>query len=91
MTAYVNVQVVAAQGRPLVPNAALRFRPPDTVERRGARASRRHGPAVRSGTVYVLEGRQLRAVPVQTGISDGRVTEIVAGQTQGGRSGRRRR
>lgn len=83
MTAYVNVQVVQHKDVLTVPNAALRYRPPDTVEvaARGKSPSR---AAVRSGTVYVLEGRQLRTVPVQTGISDGRVTEIVSGQLKAG-------
>ena len=78
MTAYVNVQVAQHKGVLAVPNAALRYRPADAAEVvvRGKPQARAEA---RSGTVYVLEGRQLRAVPVQTGISDGRVTEIVAG------------
>ncbi|HTR58343.1 MAG TPA: efflux RND transporter periplasmic adaptor subunit [Casimicrobiaceae bacterium] len=83
MTAYVNVQVVQHKDVLTVPNAALRYRPPDTAEvaARGKPPSRAEA---RSGTVYVLEERQLRTVSVQTGISDGRVTEIVSGQLKAG-------
>ena len=85
MTAYVNVQVAQRKDVLTVPNAALRFRPTESTEvvQRGKAPPRASG---HSGTVYVLEARKLRAVPVQTGISDGRVTEIVAGDLNAGDS-----
>jgi HlyD family secretion protein len=85
MTAYVNVQVAQRKDALVVPNAALRFRPAD-----GAEAIPRGKPQARgeahSGTIYVLEARGLRAVSVVPGISDGRVTEIVAGDLKVGDS-----
>ncbi|HEX7272859.1 MAG TPA: efflux RND transporter periplasmic adaptor subunit [Casimicrobiaceae bacterium] len=83
MTAYVNVQVAQHKDVLTVPNAALRYRPVNAAEV----ASRAKPPAraeARSGTVYVLATGKLRVVPVQTGISDGRVTEIVAGDLKDG-------
>jgi HlyD family secretion protein len=83
MTAYVSVQVAQRKDVLTVPNAALRFRPPDTAEV-AARGKPQARNQAHPGTVYVLEGRQLRAVPVQAGISDGRVTEIVSGELKAG-------
>jgi HlyD family secretion protein len=83
MTAYVNVQIAERKAVLVVPNAALRFRPPEAAQ---SVAQRKAAPrtAVREGTVYVLDGREPRAIPVQTGISNGRVTEIVAGDLKPG-------
>jgi HlyD family secretion protein len=83
MTAYVNVQVAQRKAVLVVPNAALRFRPAEaqaTVV--GGKPPPRGGAP--EGTVYVLEAGRLRACSVQTGISDGRVTEIVAGDLKPG-------
>jgi HlyD family secretion protein len=85
MTAYVNVQVAQRKDVLVVPNAALRFRPAEVAEA-PARSKTQPRAEARSGTVYVLEAHKLRAVPVQTGISDGRVTEIVAGELKPGDS-----
>jgi HlyD family secretion protein len=83
MTAYVGVQVAQRKQVLAVPNAALRFRPGNAAEvaTRGKPQPRAEAHA---GTVYVLEAGKSRAVPVQTGISDGRVTEIVAGELKDG-------
>ncbi|HTP45788.1 MAG TPA: efflux RND transporter periplasmic adaptor subunit [Casimicrobiaceae bacterium] len=83
MTAYVNVQVAQHKDVLTVPNAALRYRPADAAEV-AARAKPPARAEARSGTAYVLEAGKLRVVPVQTGISDGRVTEIVAGDLKDG-------
>ena len=83
MTAYVNVQVAQHKDVLTVPNAALRYRPADAAEV-AARAKPPARAEARSGTVYVLEAGKLRVVPVQTGISDGRVTEIVASDLKDG-------
>jgi HlyD family secretion protein len=79
MTAYVNVVVAQHKDVLLVPNAALRFKP---VE--GAQEIVRAKPAEEksqgtSGTVFLLEQKRLRAIPVRLGISDGRFTEILSG------------
>jgi HlyD family secretion protein len=79
MTAYVNVVVAQHKDVLLVPNAALRFRP---VE--GAQEIVRAKPAEEkaqgtSGTVFLLEQKRLRGIPVRLGISDGKFTEVLSG------------
>ena len=81
MTAYVNVQVASVEDALVVPNAALRFRPAESSEAPRGKPPRGEGPA---GTVYVLDAGHPRAVPVRTGISDGRVTAIDGGDIQAG-------
>jgi HlyD family secretion protein len=83
MTAYVNVQVAQRKAALVVPNAALRIHPTQVVETATRRKPASRADA-RERTVYALEGERLQAVPVQTGISDGRVTEIVAGDLKPG-------
>ncbi len=86
MTAYVNVIVAERDNALLVPNAALRFRPTEAKDKKGkeqppgARKDREgHG-----ATVYVLQQNQLRPVRVKTGITDGRLTEVIAGELKEG-------
>ena len=85
MTAYVNVIVAQHKNVLLVPNAALRFRPEAGPEA----AAPRHRPqeeradATRA-TVYVLAESRLVPKPIRTGISDGRYTEVVAGELKDG-------
>jgi HlyD family secretion protein len=79
MTAYVNVVVAQHKDVLLVPNAALRFKP---VE--GAQEIVRAKPAEEkaqgtSGTVFLLEQKRLRGIPVRLGISDGKFTEVLSG------------
>ncbi|HVT35228.1 MAG TPA: efflux RND transporter periplasmic adaptor subunit [Nevskiaceae bacterium] len=72
-----------------VPNAALRFKPAaDQVPGPKADAPREHGQ--RGGgdrsqrTLWVLRGGQAQPVTVQTGISDGSLTEIADGDLHEG-------
>ena len=37
-----------------------------------------------SGTVYVLDGKEIRAVSVQLGITDNRITEVLGGELKAG-------
>jgi HlyD family secretion protein len=83
MTAYVNVEVAQRKDVLLVPNAALRFRPAEAGEV-AARGKAQSRGEMRTGTIYVLEGGSLRAVPVRMGITDGRVTEIASGDLKVG-------
>jgi HlyD family secretion protein len=84
MTAYVNVQVAHRAGALVVPNAALRFRPAEANEPPRAKGVPR--TEARTGTVYLFDTGRLRAISVQPGISDGRVTEIVRAEIQAGNS-----
>jgi HlyD family secretion protein len=84
MTAYVNVVVAQHKDVLLVPNAALRFKP---VE--GAQEIVRAKPAEEksqgtSGTVFLLEQKRLRAIPVRLGISDGKFTQVISGDIKAG-------
>lgn len=83
MTAYVSIAVARRENALLVPNAALRFRPAEAATpAEGDKKGRKRDAA--SGTVYVLAGDEIRAVPVSLGISDQRRTEILSGELQPG-------
>ncbi|MDD5249707.1 MAG: efflux RND transporter periplasmic adaptor subunit [Rhodocyclaceae bacterium] len=91
MTAYVNILVAQRRDALLVPNAALRFRPTEAAAavdkaRGGATPdARKDGKSeVPTGTVYVLENGQPKAVRVATGITDNRYTEVVGGELKEG-------
>jgi HlyD family secretion protein len=88
MTAYVNIVIAQRKEVLKVPNAALRFRPADPLNRaeksrgsgrppEGRRESREKGDVQPTGTVYVLENGQTRAVKVNVGIADNRYTEVL--------------
>jgi HlyD family secretion protein len=83
MTANLTMEVARRDDVLRVPVSALRFRPSVAVLARfggGAKASSRPDP----GTVWVFENETLRAVPVQTGVTDGMFTEIAGGQVNEG-------
>ena len=74
MTANVTIEIARADDVITVPNAALRFRPPD-AEPSPERAGRRG----REAAVWVLRDGQLQQVAVETGISNGVETAITGG------------
>jgi len=77
MTAYVQIAVATEQNTLRVANAALRFTPPASDGESGTRRRRGDADQATGGrTVYVLDGGSARAVTVQTGISDGKVTAV---------------
>lgn len=88
MTAFVKIGVAQRQDALLLPNAALRFKPVDTSNAKaGQNGSEGAGSEGRnkkrdasSGTVYVIDGEQLKPVRVQLGITDNRHTEILGGE-----------
>jgi len=96
MTAYVNIAVARRDDVLMVPNSALRFKPADADEKsadkaeaNGSRASGESRGKGRkrdnnSGTVYVIDGKELKAVNVQIGITDNRNTEITGGDLKPG-------
>ena len=89
MTAYVNIGVARRDDALMVPNTALRFKPPEaeaskngsTVGEPKAKGKKRDGA---SGTVYVIDGKVLKPVPIQLGITDNRNTEVVGGELKAG-------
>jgi len=84
MTAFVMIEVARQSDVLMVPNAALRFHAKlDAGKPLGPQA----GPAERSdkkggplGTVYVLRGGKPSPVRVQTGIADGRNTQVISSE-----------
>jgi HlyD family secretion protein len=92
MTAYVTIGVRQRENVLLVPNAALRFKPAESAPAAPAGAGAGGPPSAGAGgakgraragqgaTVHVLESGQLKAVPVQLGITDSRNTELVSGE-----------
>lgn len=88
MTAYVNVVIADKKSIPLVPNAALRYKPtkaPTKETQEGMKQNPQAKPKGKSenkdgnyGVVYILENGLPKAVKVQLGITDNRVTEILS-------------
>ena len=75
MTANVSVITGSKNGVPLLPNAALRFKPAKIAENEMDR-----GAEAKGSSVWVLDGKgQPKRVTVTTGLTDGTNTEIVSG------------
>jgi HlyD family secretion protein len=97
MTASVSVSVQKREGVLRVPNAALRYRPPEDPaapkaeekkppegRRKGEGAMEAEGPGrPRKGTVHKLVDGKPEPFEVLLGLSDGRQTEVVSGLTEG--------
>ena len=98
MTAYVTIGVQQRQDVLLVPNAALRFKPAEAVDKKADSAAATPpagAPPAAAGkngkkrdsqraTVYVLADGKLQPVSVQLGITDSRNTEVVGGELTAG-------
>lgn len=82
MTANVRIVVDQRENALRVPNAALRFRPPQAPQAQTpahAPAARANRNAGRSASVWVLEAGGPKEVGLRLGLSDGQSTEIVDG------------
>ena len=97
MTAAARIEVAQRVDVLRVPNAALRFTPPDASKVASSslisrllpkppRGTRSAVTPTRSGAtqIWVLSDGEAKAVPVTAGLSDGRYTEVVAGDLQPG-------
>lgn len=85
MTAFARVRVGEALQVLRVPNAALRFRPKEAGDgARGERSKEQPKPANGARTVHVLRAGKPTRVVVTTGLTDGRFTEITAGDLKAG-------
>jgi HlyD family secretion protein len=98
MTATARIVTAKRENALLVPNAALRFAPPDATESaaQGSLVSRllprppqpkkkaAQAPGNGAPQVWVLRDGQPVALPVRTGVSNGRHTEIIGGELQPG-------
>lgn len=78
MTATATITTAERENVLLVPNAALRYRPPaEAVEPQDTRASA-------TSLVWRLNGEQPEAVDVEVGISNGRLTEVSSSELKVG-------
>ncbi len=84
MTAYVNVIVAQRKNAILVPNAALRFNPQQTVEKAPLAKGKGEKEEAAAGTVYVLKEDQLQPMRIKAGISDNRFSEVLSGDLKVG-------
>jgi HlyD family secretion protein len=83
MTANVSIVTARRKGVLVVPNSALRFRPPDQGGESG-NAQRKSAPGNKGPGVWTLGDKTPKRVSVTLGISDGSVTEIVSGPLKEG-------
>lgn len=93
MTATATLVTVRRKDVLLVPNAALRFEPPSAVSGRGPGlplfGPRRGAPPAASSRgkagahVYVLKNSQPERVDIETGPTDGQMTEVLRGLDEG--------
>ena len=102
MTATADITVSKVENAILIPNAALRFTPPDKAasEKKPSASLVRSllpGPPRRAGqlkpvattlngkqTVWTLRDGELAPIPVTIGLTDGSLSEVVAGDVQPG-------
>ena len=95
MTANVSIIIAERNDALKIPNAALRFHPPESTTNAAAQANNagsRSGGGPGGGrhkverrtthTVYTLQGDKLQPVQVKTGISDGSYTELTEGLSE---------
>src|SRR4051812_43346937 len=91
MTANVSVMIAHRDDVLQIKNAALRYRPADAAAT-PQQAKANFSPNVRppagrerrsERTVYVLSGDRPKPVQIKTGISDGAVTEVLEGLSEG--------
>lgn len=93
MTANVRMEVARREQALLLPNAALRFKPPlegpqggrphDGGKGRERPEAAGRDPFSTRATVYAPDGKGVRAVPIVTGITDGMETELLQGLAEG--------
>ena len=79
MTANLRFETAKSDGEALrVPNAALRFEPPPDWELIGPAKEAEGGRRTRQ--VWIQEGNALKPIPVTTGLTDGKHTDITGGE-----------
>jgi HlyD family secretion protein len=89
MTANVSIIVSAKKDVLKVPNAALRFRLPETEKTKAAQkgpggAQKGPGAGQKGSAAWVLEAGKPKRVAVTPGISDGAYTEVISGEIREG-------
>ena len=83
MTANVTILTQRRENVLKIPNAALRFRPPESLIEGSRSVNKPRGGSW--GAVYIAEpSSKARSVPVKLGITDGNFTEMEEGDLQDG-------
>ncbi|WP_440998531.1 efflux RND transporter periplasmic adaptor subunit [Fodinibius sp. SL11] len=72
MTATTEIVTQQVEDALMVPNSALRFTPPESTD------------LTEGDVVWVLDDNKPKAIPVTTGVSDGRSTQILKGDLEPG-------
>jgi HlyD family secretion protein len=83
MTATAEIDAANVRDALLVPNAALRFVPPDEIKN-AAPAPPATLNGINAGRVWVQEGGTLKPHDLKLGASDGRMTQILEGDLKPG-------
>lgn len=83
MTAYVDIILEQRENVPLLPNAALRFKPQVSKDKKATNTNsptdtKRNAKNRGLAKVYVLENGQPKELRVKTGISNGKFTEVLS-------------
>ena len=83
MTATAEIEAATIQNALLVPNAALRFVPPDDVKK-GAPPAPPSLNGVNGARVWTQTGKTLKPHDVRLGATDGRSTQVLTGDLKPG-------
>ncbi len=78
MTATAEIEAANVRGATLIPNAALRYVPPDEVKAT-AKAPPETMNGINAGRVWTVDGKTLKPHDVKLGATDGRMTQMVEG------------
>ena len=85
MTATAEIEAANVRGATLIPNAALRFVPPDEVKA-AAPAPPETMNGINAGRVWIEDGKTLKPHDVKLGATDGRSTQMVEGDLKPGQN-----
>jgi HlyD family secretion protein len=83
MTATAEIEAANVNGATLVPNAALRYVPPDEIKN-AAPAPPPTLNGINAGRVWTIDGKTLKPHDLRLGASDGRQSQILEGDLKPG-------
>ncbi|MFM9862376.1 MAG: efflux RND transporter periplasmic adaptor subunit [Micropepsaceae bacterium] len=84
MTAFARIRLGEAKQVLKVPNSALRYRPKEPGDGKGKGATGERKPASGAKVVHILRAGKPVRVPVTTGLTDGKFTQIGSGDLKAG-------
>jgi HlyD family secretion protein len=85
MTATAEIEAANVKNATLVPNAALRFVPPDEIKATAPPAPPTMN-GINAGRVWVEDGKTLKPHDIKLGATDGRSTQMVEGDLKIGQN-----